>query len=92
MANTQPTRAQTPPEVGRNLSVRILDEGMRDDLAVLLRVHDDMASAVRHALILLANAYHGAWTSGATPPDAIPDIRTVLIQPHQPAPSPDQHV
>lgn len=92
MANTQRTRRPEPPTVGSTLTVRILDEGMRDDLAVLLRAHPDMASAVRHALIIMANAYYEAWTRGLTPPGTIPDIRTINITPHQPALPPDQHV
>jgi hypothetical protein len=62
MADTNPTetRPNLPPEVGRSLSVRILDEGMYDDLAVIMRTGCDASAAVRQALLILANVYDAA--------------------------------
>ncbi|WP_329148789.1 hypothetical protein OIU91_21270 [Streptomyces sp. NBC_01456] len=54
MADSNPTQqppqpSNLPPAVGRSLSVRILDEGMYDDLAVIMRTGCDASAAVRQA-------------------------------------------
>lgn len=77
MALTNPSRrrtAPTPPEVGRSLTVRVLDEDMRDDLAVILRAHGEAADPVRHAVRLLADAYRRAWDYADVPDGTAPHI------------------
>ncbi|MFI5474994.1 hypothetical protein ACIA6D_32895 [Streptomyces cacaoi] len=89
----QPTAAPNlPPPVGRSLSVRILDEGMYDDLRVIMQTGCDASAAVRQALLLLANVYDGAWTRGHYPAGVAPEIVTTNIKPYRPVRQPDQDV
>ncbi|MGI5353466.1 hypothetical protein ACQEU8_36635 [Streptomyces sp. CA-250714] len=76
MADTNPNRRRTatPPAVGRAVSVRVLDEDMRDDLAVLMRAHGNAADPVRLAVHLLANAYRRAWDHQEAPGGTAPHI------------------
>ncbi|MFF8284683.1 hypothetical protein ACF06W_18460 [Streptomyces albus] len=52
MADSNPTRRRTPapPLASRPVSVRVLDEDMRDDLTVLMRAH-----GIRSVAALLAS-------------------------------------
>ncbi|MFI8850767.1 hypothetical protein ACIGW3_11365 [Streptomyces sp. NPDC053499] len=79
MADTNPNRRRTatPPAVGRAVSVRILDEDMRDDLAVLMRAHGNAADPVRLAVHLLANAYRRAWECAEVPDGTAPHVIAV---------------
>ncbi|MGY4990916.1 hypothetical protein [Streptomyces nigrescens] len=47
--------------------MRILDDGMYDDLAVIMRTGRDASAVARWAVLILANAYPGAWSCGAYP-------------------------
>lgn len=96
MTTTQPTQRppkapNLPPPVGRSLSVRILDEGMWDDLRVIMRTGCDASAAVRQALLILANVYDGAWKRGHYPPGVAPEIVTANIKPYRQK-QPDQDV
>ncbi|MGW1760983.1 hypothetical protein [Streptomyces mirabilis] len=89
----QPAKAPNlPPDVGRSLSVRILDEGMYDDLRVIMKTGCDASTAVRQALLILANVYHGAWARGHYPTGVAPEIVTTNIKPYKPVRQPDQDV
>lgn len=97
MTRTQPTERPAkapslPPPVGRSLSVRILDEGMYDDLRVIMKTGCDASAAVRQALLLLANLYYEAWNRGHYPTGVAPVIETANIKPYKPVRQPDQHV
>ncbi|MFF1307276.1 hypothetical protein [Streptomyces sp. NPDC058307] len=97
MTNTQPTERPAkapnlPPPIGRSLSVRILDEGMYDDLRVIMKTGCDASAAVRQALLLLANLYYEAWNRGHYPTGVAPVIETANIKPYKPVRQPDQHV
>ncbi|WP_328361437.1 hypothetical protein OG800_26505 [Streptomyces sp. NBC_00445] len=89
MTIANPTQPQAkaphlPPPVGRSLSVRILDEGMYDDLRVIMQTGCDASAAVRQALLLLANVYDGAWKRGHYPTGVAPEIVTANIKPYCP--------
>ncbi|KUN96187.1 MULTISPECIES: hypothetical protein [Streptomyces] len=97
MATANPTQQPAkvpnlPPEVGRSLSVRILDEGMWDDLRVIMQTGCDASAAVRQALLILANVYDGAWKRGIVPTGVAPEIVTANVKPHRPVRQPDQDV
>ncbi|MFK0108532.1 hypothetical protein [Streptomyces sp. NPDC091217] len=97
MANPNPTQQPTkapnlPPDVGRSLSVRILDKGMYDDLRVIMQTGCDASTAVRQALLILANVYDGAWRRGHYPTGVAPVILTTNIKPYKPVRQPDQAV
>lgn len=94
MAKPNPTepRRNLPPAVGRSMSVRILDEGMYDDLAVIMSTGCDASAAVRQALLVLANVYDGAWASGAYPAGVAPVIRTATLDPYEPVRQADEAV
>ncbi|WP_282792077.1 hypothetical protein [Streptomyces sp. CC224B] len=97
MADTQATQqparaANLPPAVGRSVSVRILDEGMYDDLRVIMQTGCDVSAAVRQALLILANVYHEAWKGGHYPPGVAPVITHTSIAPYCPVRQPDQAV
>ncbi|MEU3917099.1 hypothetical protein [Streptomyces sp. NPDC029004] len=85
MAKSNPTDQQQPanlpPAVGRSLSVRVLDEGMYDDLLVIMQTGCDASAAVRQALLIVANVYYEAWNRGLTPPGTTPEIATVNVKP-----------
>jgi hypothetical protein len=97
MADTNTTQRPTkapnlPPPVGRSLSVRIVDEGMYDDLRVIMQTGCDASAAVRQALLILANVYDGAWKRGIVPTGITPEIVTANVKPYRPVRQPDQHV
>lgn len=69
--------AATPPAVGRSLSVRVLDEDMRHDLAVIMRAHGEAAEPVRLAVRLLAESYRRAWDYCDVPDGTVPHIIAV---------------
>ncbi|MEU4092014.1 hypothetical protein [Streptomyces sp. NPDC026673] len=64
----------TPPAVGRNVSVRVLDEGVYDDLAVLMRPGGTASDAIRLAVRHLADAYRTAWDYDDVPDGTAPRI------------------
>ncbi|MBB6415823.1 hypothetical protein [Streptomyces sp. AK010] len=72
--------------------MRILDEGMYDDLRVIMKTGCDASAAVRQALLLLANLYYEAWNRGHYPTGVAPVIETANIKPYKPVRQPDQHV
>jgi len=88
----QQQRPNLPPEVGRSLSVRILDEGMYDDLRVIMQTGCDASAAVRQALLLVANVYYEAWNRGLTPPGVTPQIVSMNVKPTRPVRRADQAV
>lgn len=94
MANANPTddRPNLPPDVGRSLSVRILDDGMYDDLRVIMQTGCDASAAVRQALLILANVYYAAWERGHYPEGVAPVITTANIAPYEPVGRVDQAV
>ncbi|MGW7197235.1 hypothetical protein [Streptomyces chryseus] len=89
---TTDPRTNTPPEVGKTVTVRVADEGMRDDLAVMMRAHPTASDAVRQALLLVANAYYAAWEGGHYPPGVMPQIVRMELAPYEPVRQPDQAV
>ncbi|MGI5252789.1 hypothetical protein [Actinacidiphila glaucinigra] len=71
------TSNPTPPAVGRNVSVRVLDEGVYDDLAVLMRPGGTASDAIRLAVRHLADAYRTAWDYDDVPDGTAPRIVSV---------------
>ncbi|MGW9041235.1 hypothetical protein ACWGQL_01515 [Streptomyces lydicus] len=94
MADTNPTetRPNLPPEAGRSLSVRILDDGMYDDLRVIMQTGCDASAAVRQALLIAANVYYEAWDRGYYPTGIAPVITSANIEPYRPVRRLDQAV
>ncbi|GHJ27013.1 hypothetical protein TPA0910_14460 [Streptomyces hygroscopicus subsp. sporocinereus] len=97
MAKPQTTQQPTdtpnlPPTVGRSLSVRILDEGMYDDLRVIMQTGCDASTAVRQALLILANVYYEVWNRGHYPHGVAPVIESANIAPYRPVRRDDQQV
>ncbi|MGW0756143.1 hypothetical protein ACWD1Y_06580 [Streptomyces sp. NPDC002814] len=89
----QPTKAPNlPPPVGRSLSVRILDEGMYDDLRMIMQTGCDASAAVRQALLIVANVYYEAWARGLTPPGITPRVCGATVERHRAVRQPDQDV
>ncbi|MFF5582707.1 hypothetical protein [Streptomyces hygroscopicus] len=97
MAKNHPTQKQSsgpnlPPPVGRSLSVRILDEGMYDDLRVIMQTGCDASAAVRQALLILANVYYEAWNREYYPAGVAPVITSANLEPYRSVRQPDQAV
>ncbi|WP_406014338.1 hypothetical protein OG520_22205 [Streptomyces sp. NBC_00984] len=94
MADKKPTQTKAPtiPAVGKPLSVRVQDEGMRDDLAVIMRTGCTASDAVRQALYMLANAYYAAWELGGYPPGTVPQITAHQLAPYDARQATDQAV
>ncbi|MGW1405036.1 hypothetical protein [Streptomyces sp. NPDC002403] len=94
MAKPKPTQTKTPtiPAVGKPLTVRVQDEGMRDDLAVIMRTGCTASDAVRQALYIVANAYHHAWQTGGYPPGTAPQITAHQLAPYDAQQATDQAV
>ncbi|MFE6683945.1 hypothetical protein [Streptomyces sp. NPDC057729] len=94
MAKPKTTQTKTPtiPAVGKPLSVRVQDEGMRDDLAVIMRTGCTASDAVRQALYVLANAYYAAWDHGHYPPGTTPQIIAHQLAPYDAQQAADQAV
>jgi hypothetical protein len=94
MAKPKSTQPETPaiPEVGKPVTVRVLDEGMRDDLAVIMRTGCTASDAVRQALYIVANAYHAAWENGHYPPGTTPQILAHQLAPYDAPQALDQAV
>ncbi|MEU8721498.1 MULTISPECIES: hypothetical protein [Streptomyces] len=89
----QPAKAPNlPPPVGRSLSVRINDEGMYDDLRVIMQTGCDASTAVRQALLILATVYYEAWNRGHYPPGVAPVITSANLEPYRPVRQADQAV
>ncbi|MER0481600.1 hypothetical protein ABR737_25235 [Streptomyces sp. Edi2] len=89
MADTNPTQqpptpSNLPPATGRSLSVRILDDGMYDDLRVIMQTGCDASAAVRQALLIAANVYYEAWNRGHYPTGIAPVITSANIEPYRP--------
>ncbi|MFD7512364.1 hypothetical protein ACFV5N_23920 [Streptomyces sp. NPDC059853] len=87
MATDQPTTTKTArvPAVGKAMSVRV-DDGMHDDLTVIMRTGCSASDAVRRALLLLANAYDAAWAEGIYPVGEAPQITNVTLAAYRPDP------
>lgn len=62
-----------PPEVGRNVPVRITPE-FRDDLAELMRHGQTATDAIRTAVRTMADAHRSAHDYGDVPHDTAPRI------------------
>lgn len=73
-------------------SVRINDEGMYDDLRVIMQTGCDASTAVRQALLILATVYYEAWNRGHYPHGVAPVITSANLQPYQPVRQADQAV
>ncbi|MFE4328718.1 hypothetical protein ACFRQM_04465 [Streptomyces sp. NPDC056831] len=84
MATKKTTETKTPtiPPVGKPLTVRVQDEGMRDDLSVIMRTGCTASDAVRQALYIVANAYYAAWGNGHYPPGTAPQIIAHQLAPY----------
>lgn len=89
MAEQNPTdrRPNLPPEVGKTVSVRISDEGMYDDLRVIMQTGCTASDAVRQALMIVANVYYEAWSRGHYPTGVVPQIASATLDAYRPEPA-----
>lgn len=93
MADANTTRARKPAElaVGKPLTVRV-DQGLYDDLTVMMRTGCDASAALRYACNLTASTFEQAWERGWCPPGIAPDIVSVTMDPYRPDQQSDQAV
>ncbi|WP_406322918.1 hypothetical protein [Streptomyces sp. NBC_00519] len=89
--NLNEPHATAAPAVGTRLSVRV-DEGMSDDLAVIMRTGCNASDAVRRALILLSNICHETWSRGHYPDGVMPHYTSAIVEPYDPDRTPEQGV
>lgn len=75
-----------PPASGSRLSVRV-DAALSDDLTVLMREGALVSDAVRIAVGVLADAFRGAWSTGAYPDGIVPDVVGMTLAPYDERPT-----
>ncbi|MFF9262011.1 hypothetical protein [Streptomyces longwoodensis] len=73
MTNTNPTQRRAQPVAGTRPSVR-LDEQFARDLAVLMQTGDDLTTAMRTAVGIVANIYRTAWHHQIVPVGTAPTL------------------
>ncbi|MEV7243952.1 hypothetical protein AB0N92_22275 [Streptomyces sp. NPDC093248] len=73
MATPQSTQRRAQPIAGTRPSVR-LDEEFARDLAVLMQTGDDLTTAMRTAVGILANMYRTAWHYEIVPVGTAPTL------------------
>ncbi|MFD7068497.1 hypothetical protein ACFV97_14880 [Streptomyces sp. NPDC059913] len=75
MANPQRTQRRAQPIAGTRPTVR-LDEQFARDLAVLMQTGDDLTTAMRTAVGIVAGLYRTAWHHQVTPVGTAPTLGT----------------
>ncbi|MEH0556000.1 hypothetical protein [Streptomyces sp. B21-101] len=88
MATTNPTQRRAQPIAGTRPSVR-LDEQFARDLAVLMQTGDDLTTAMRTAVGILANMYRTAWHHQVTPVGTAPTLGAYRFIEKPPTVGPD---
>jgi hypothetical protein len=73
MASPQRTQRRAQPIAGTRPNVR-LDEQFARDLAVLMQTGDDLTTAMRTAVGIVANMYRTAWHHGTVPVGTAPTL------------------
>lgn len=73
MTDRKPTQRRARPVAGTRPSVR-LDEQFARDLAVLMQTGDDLTTAMRTAVGIVANLYRTAWHHQVTPVGTAPTL------------------
>lgn len=93
MTKPQTTQPRKPakPKAGRPISVRV-DEGMADDLAVIMKTGCDASAAIRHALLILANVCDAAWAGGHYPAGVMPTITHSTLAEYRPSTPADEEL
>lgn len=86
MATPQRTR-RALPIAGTRPSVR-LDDDFARDLAVLMQTGDDLSTAMRTAVGIVADIYRTAWHHGAVPVGTAPTLTAYQLAEKVPAAPP----
>ncbi|MEV5673499.1 MULTISPECIES: hypothetical protein [Streptomyces] len=87
MAKTKPTQRRAQPIAGTRPTVRLDDEFARD-LAVLMQTGDDLTTAMRTAVGIVADMYRTAWHHGSTPVGTAPTLKAYKFREAPPVPGP----
>jgi hypothetical protein len=74
MTTNKPTQRRARPIAGTRPTVR-LDEQFARDLAVLMQTGDDLTTAMRTAVGIVADMYRTAWHHGSTPVGTAPTLK-----------------
>jgi hypothetical protein len=74
MTTAKPTQRRARPIAGTRPTVR-LDEQFARDLAVLMQTGDDLTTAMRTAVGIVADMYRTAWHHGSTPVGTAPTLK-----------------
>ncbi|MFE1839244.1 hypothetical protein [Streptomyces sviceus] len=88
MTTRNPTQRRAQPVAGTRPSVR-LDEQFARDLAVLMQTGDDLTTAMRTAVGLVANIYRTAWHHQVTPVGTAPTLGAYRFVEKPPTVGPD---
>ncbi|MCA1218850.1 hypothetical protein [Streptomyces sp. 8L] len=73
MPTSNPTQRRAQPVAGTRPSVR-LDEQFARDLAILMQTGDDLTTAMRTAVGIVADMYRTAWYHQVTPVGTAPTL------------------
>ncbi|MFF3886588.1 hypothetical protein [Streptomyces sp. NPDC001914] len=87
MATQQRTQRRARPIAGTRPTVR-LDEQFARDLAVLMQTGDDLTTAMRTAVGIVADMYRTAWHHGSTPVGTAPTLKAYKFVEAPPVPGP----
>ncbi|MFD7121918.1 hypothetical protein ACFWAA_33495 [Streptomyces sp. NPDC059922] len=87
MATPQRTQRRAQPIAGTRPTVR-LDEQFARDLAVLMQTGDDLTTAMRTAVGIVANMYRTAWHHQSVPVGTAPTLAAFRFVETPPVPGP----
>ncbi|MFF5001581.1 hypothetical protein ACFY3G_02025 [Streptomyces phaeochromogenes] len=87
MATPQRTQRRAQPIAGTRPNVR-LDEQFARDLAVLMQTGDDLTTAMRTAVGIVADMYRTAWHHQSVPVGAAPTLKAYKFVEAPPVPGP----
>ncbi|MWA12578.1 hypothetical protein [Streptomyces sp. BA2] len=87
MAEQKPTQRRAQPIAGTRPSVR-LDEQFARDLAVLMQTGDDLTTAMRTAVGIVADMYRTAWHYQSVPVGTAPTLDAYKFVEAPPVPGP----
>lgn len=87
MANTKGTQRRAQPIAGTRPNVRLDDQFARD-LAVLMQTGDDLTTAMRTAVGIVADMYRTAWHHQSTPVGTAPTLKAYKFEEAPPVPGP----
>ncbi|MEV6073972.1 hypothetical protein AB0L80_02475 [Streptomyces sp. NPDC052069] len=87
MTNAKRTQRRAQPIAGTRPNVRLDDQFARD-LAILMQTGDDLTTAMRTAVGIVADMYRTAWHHGSTPVGTAPTLKAYKFVEAPPVPGP----